>query len=139
MRQQLRASARACPDVPGAPPTVLVVEDEPLIRFWISDELRRAGFAVTEAADADEALRVLSSPLPVHVVLTDINMPGELDGAGLVEWLRHERPEMKIIVETALPQPHKADALLIKPLRSSEMTGAVQRLLGLDGAQSARV
>ena len=139
MRQQQRRSARASPDAEAGPPTILVVEDEPLVRFWISDELRRAGFGVVEAANADEALRVLSSPLPVHLVLTDIHMPGELDGAGLVEWLRHERPEIKIIVETAVPQLYKADALLFKPLRSSEMIGAIQRLLGLDDVQSASV
>jgi CheY-like chemotaxis protein len=133
------ASSRAYPDTDAGPWTVLVVEDEPLIRFWISDELRRAGFTIVEAANADEALRVLSSPLPVHVVLTDIHMPGELDGAALVEWLRRERPEIKIIVETAVPQLHKADALLFKPLRSSEMISAVQRLLGLDATQSAGV
>jgi CheY-like chemotaxis protein len=139
MRQQQRASARASADADTGPPTILVVEDEVLVRFWISDELRRAGFAVLEAANADEALRVLSRPLPVHVVLTDIHMPGKLDGAGLVEWLRHERPETKIIVETAVAHVHKADALLFKPFRSSEMIRAIQRLLGLDGAQSASV
>jgi CheY-like chemotaxis protein len=67
MRQQQRRSARASPDAEAGPPTILVVEDEPLVRFWISDELRRAGFGLVEAANADEALRVLSSPLPVHL------------------------------------------------------------------------
>jgi CheY-like chemotaxis protein len=112
-----------------------VVEDEPLVRFWISDELRRAGFAVVEAADGDEALRVLSSPYPVRLVLTDIQMPGKLDGVGLVEWLRRERPEIKIIVHAANLQLCETDALLPKPFLPGELIRAVRRLLSLDSAQ----
>jgi CheY-like chemotaxis protein len=137
MRQHRQVSARASPDGYAGPPTILVVEDEPLIRFWMSDELRDAGFPVVEAQDAGEALRVLSSPFPVHLVITDIQMPGELDGAGLVEWLRRERPRIKIIVQAAILPLGKADGLLPKPFLAGEMIRAVRRLLGLDGAQHA--
>lgn len=63
----------------GAQQTVLVVEDEPIIRFAIADTLRDAGYQVLEAANGDEACHTLEMGLRVDLVVTDINMPGTLD------------------------------------------------------------
>jgi CheY-like chemotaxis protein len=57
--------------------TVLVVEDEVLVRLMIAEELRSAGFQVIEAADADEALAVLANITDVSVIFSDIRMPGK--------------------------------------------------------------
>lgn len=57
-------------------PTVLVVEDEVLIRLLIADELRNQGIHVLEASNADEALTILESELSIEVLFTDIRMPG---------------------------------------------------------------
>ena len=61
-------------------PVVLLVEDEPLVRATQVDVLRDAGFWVLEAQDADEAFEILKRRAGVGVVLTDVDMPGSLDG-----------------------------------------------------------
>jgi len=62
---------------------VLVVDDEPLIRYEAVDALEAEGFDVLEAGSADEALVILQSN-HVDAVFTDVNMPGSTDGLGLM-------------------------------------------------------
>jgi DNA-binding NtrC family response regulator len=81
----------------GRRPAVLVVEDEVLIRFDLSDHLRDCGFDVVEAANADEALQFLAS-VPIDVVVTDVRMPGSMDGIQLAHLLHRERPQIGVIV-----------------------------------------
>jgi CheY-like chemotaxis protein len=72
--------------------TVLVVEDEGLLRLTITESLRDAGFAVTEASNGDDALTVLNRDDSVAPVISDIEVPGSIDGLGLAGWLRREMP-----------------------------------------------
>lgn len=60
--------------------TVLVVEDEPLMRMDISDALEDGGFLVLEAANADEAIVILVEHTEIQALFTDIDMPGSMDG-----------------------------------------------------------
>jgi CheY-like chemotaxis protein len=83
---------------PAPTPTVLVAEDEILLRMVIAGYLRDCGFDVVEAGDADEAVRVLEAGVRVDIVFSDVNMPGCLDGFGLAQWVRRERPGLKIIL-----------------------------------------
>ena len=79
--------------------TILVVEDEVLIRFQIAAYLRDCGFRVIEAANAGEAVLVLKDPdLAVNIVLSDVEMPGEMDGFALAHWIRKERPGLPVIL-----------------------------------------
>jgi DNA-binding NtrC family response regulator len=79
--------------------TVLVVEDEVLIRLVIAQYLRDCGYRVIEAAHADEALLVLrKSELAIDVVFTDVEMPGSMDGFALAHWVRSNRPGMDVIL-----------------------------------------
>jgi two-component system, response regulator PdtaR len=57
--------------------TVLVVEDDVLIRLATADRLRERGFVVVEAADAEEAVALLQAQVPVRLVFTDVQLPGE--------------------------------------------------------------
>jgi CheY-like chemotaxis protein len=84
----------------GPPPSVLVVEDDVLVRTVVAAYLRECGFDVVEAGSADEAIRVLEAGIKVDVVFSDVNMPGSMDGFGLAQWLRRERPGLKIILTT---------------------------------------
>lgn len=71
--------------------TVLVVEDEVLVRLMLADVLDDAGFRVIEAANADEALRVMSAIPDVSAVVTDVEMPGgSLNGFELARRIRAE-------------------------------------------------
>lgn len=78
--------------------TVLVVEDEVLVRIMVAEELRNCGYVVIEAANADEALAVLHSKVPIGLLLTDVRMPGAIDGLELARRVRSERPEMKVVI-----------------------------------------
>ena len=93
--------------VPAPPPTILVVEDEILVRTVTAAYLRDCGFDVVEAGNAEEAVRVLEASIRVDIVFSDVNMPGSLDGFGLVQWLRRERPGLKIILTSGAAQAVK--------------------------------
>jgi CheY-like chemotaxis protein len=110
----------------GKSRTVLVVDDEPMIRYATVDALEQAGYEVVEAGNADEALMLLKQK-PVDVVFTDINMPGSMDGLGLVSHVREMAPATRVIVTSGhvrlgrfdlasgvafLPKPYRYDALL---------------------------
>jgi DNA-binding NtrC family response regulator len=79
-------------------PVVLLVEDEVLLRVTTADELRDRSHVVIEAANADEAIRTLQSKVPVHVVLSDIRMPGEKDGVALAYWIHEHHPNLAVIL-----------------------------------------
>jgi CheY-like chemotaxis protein len=116
----------------GARVTVLIVEDEVLIRMLLSEALRSAGFEVIEAADADEALAVLhTSPCP-DTLITDVKMPGRMDGLGLAEVVRRTRPQLKVIVTSghaaADAAIEVADAFVRKPYDLGSLVGQVRAL-----------
>src|SRR3984957_21229573 len=79
-------------------PSILIVEDEPLVRLCAVDTVAAAGFDVIEAAGADEAIRILECRSDIRVVFTDIQMPGSMDGLKLAHAVRDRWPPIKIIV-----------------------------------------
>jgi CheY-like chemotaxis protein len=81
--------------------TVLVVEDEALIRISICEDLRACGFDVLEASNAPEALALLQSEAAVDFVFSDIQMPGYIDGLGLARWIFFRRPDVRIVLTSA--------------------------------------
>jgi CheY-like chemotaxis protein len=81
----------------GAPISVLVVEDEVLISNLVADALSDSGFIVHEVTTADEALRYIDSGADIDVLFTDVNLPGDMDGAELATRARELRPEMPIV------------------------------------------
>jgi len=121
---------------------VLVAEDDKDMRSLLCDELFDLGVSIREAADGDEALRVVLDVRP-SLILTDLRMPA--GGLDYISRLRTFAPGVPIILLTSFGDSKtKADALAIgieayfdKPVRISELKGAVRRLLGpalaLDG------
>lgn len=113
--------------------TILVVEDEVLIRLSLAETLRDEGFSVVEAANADEALAILASSTALDVVLTDVNMPGSLDGVALGRYVRSTRPELKVIVVSGRVPPaaaaEAADAFLAKPYDPASIVRTIDLLL----------
>jgi CheY-like chemotaxis protein len=82
------------------PVRVLFVEDESFIREWIAQSLLEQGFAVESVTNAADALFHISRA-PIDVLLTDINLPGGMDGAALARRARELRPDLAVIYASA--------------------------------------
>jgi CheY-like chemotaxis protein len=114
-------------------PAVLIVEDEPLVRLDAVRAIEDAGFEVIEAANADEAIRILENRSDIRVVFTDIHMPGSKDGLKLAHTVRNRWPSIKIIVtsgrdlvsENDLPEGGRFFA---KPYESTQIANAIRDL-----------
>ena len=111
-------------------PRILVVEDEPLLRLFNADMLSDAGFDVLEAANADEALRLLETTRDIRVVFTDVEMPGALDGFALAQRIGVLWPEIGVVItsgrrypEAALTAP--ARCFVAKPFKPAQIVGAI--------------
>ncbi len=77
---------------------ILVVEDDVSSRFALAEWLRLSGHTVYEAATADEAAILLASSISIHVVITDVDMPGTLNGMDLIENICATDPRIHLIV-----------------------------------------
>jgi DNA-binding NtrC family response regulator len=114
------------------PATVLVVEDEVLVRMVVADALREAGYHVLEAANAEEAMALLASFSEIALVLTDIQMPGTMDGVGLARFIRSTHPALTVIVTSgAAPRPNGDAAIhfVAKPYNLELLAREVRRAL----------
>lgn len=122
--------ALAVPAHADSRPTVLVVEDEVLIRLMIAEDLIQAGFQVVQCATADEAWTVLQCSLGIGLVLTDVRMPGKLDGIALAGRIRSNWPGIKIIIGSGqVIDRSVADAVLAKPFTPHALVSCVKQLL----------
>ncbi len=114
-------------------PVVLIVEDEFLLRMEAVDMIAAAGFEAIEAADADEAIKILESRQDITVIFTDIQMPGSMDGLKLARAVRGRWPPIKIVAtsghadvqETDLPEGGR---FLAKPYSPVQVTGVLREL-----------
>ena len=98
--------------------TILVAEDEILIRSLAAEHLRAAGFNVLEASNAAEAIDVLGSGEPVDLLFTDIAMPGLMNGAMLARWVHAHRPDVQVVLasgSSALARSLPGERLFLKP------------------------
>jgi two-component system, response regulator PdtaR len=115
-------------------PTVLVVEDERLLRALMVDVLSETGLVSCEASNADEALSMLATYPSIAVVLTDINMPGNMDGMGLAILVNELKPAVGIVVTSGtplaagVPIPERG-TFLFKPYRPDQLVEAVEQKL----------
>lgn len=121
-------------DVSSKPRTcILLVEDEVLIRLMLADELRDAGHQVIEASDADEALVILEASLP-DLIISDVRMPGSIDGMGLLALVRASQPALPVIITSAHLDPAHAQSrganlFVPKPYLCGVMLDAAEELL----------
>jgi CheY-like chemotaxis protein len=116
--------------------SILVIEDEVIVRLHMAAQLRRSGFRVLEAGNADEALRLLGDDTHLAAVITDLKMPGSLDGLELCSWINHARPSLKIIITTAypdlggrIPEGCRYDAMMQKPCDPDAIAQTLRGLL----------
>ena len=81
---------------------MLVVEDEPLTLLCTADDLRVEGFTVYAAPNAKVALQQLENHKDIGIMLTDIDMPGKMNGLSLSFAVRDQHPEMKIVLTSGM-------------------------------------
>ena len=114
---------------------VLVVEDEPLIRMEVVDELSDRGFTVFEAAGSREAIELLWRHPEIQILFTDIDMPGGMDGLMLAAAVRDRWPPIKIIVTSGnqsvdLDDIPTESRFFSKPHRPDAVAAAMREMVG---------
>ncbi|WP_407525150.1 response regulator [Methylobacterium oryzisoli] len=126
--------------------TILVVEDEVLIRLVIADYLRDCGYRVLEASQADEAMAILDTPdLRIDMVFSDVEMPkGSMDGFGLAQWVRAHHPGIPVILTSGAARSAEIAAdlcetgpLMDKPYEPGHVADRIRRLLAQRPAPGA--
>ncbi len=116
--------------------TVLVVEDEVLIRLVIAEYLRECGYRVHEAVSAEEAILILQAPeVSIDIVFSDVEMPGEMDGFGLARWVRSNMPETQVLLTSGAERSAdiagtlcEAGPLLGKPYPTQDVVDRIRQL-----------
>lgn len=116
-------------------PVVLLVEDEPLVRLTQVDVLREAGFWVAEAENADEAFDLLRRRQDVRAVLTDVDMPGSLDGFEFARLVAQGWPEVGVLVISGKSFPEEGNLppsaqFLAKPTRPEVLLEKLEAFMG---------
>src|SRR5665213_644258 len=115
------------------PHAILIVEDDPLLKLLTVDIVESAGFVALPADSADEAVAILEARSDIALLLTDINMPGSMDGLKLAHAVRDRWPPIKIIVVSsqvpkgALP---KHSRFFVKPYHCEKMISEIHSLIG---------
>lgn len=130
------ASTHVTPKPGASLRTILVVEDEILVRLAIADYLRECGYKVHEAVDAQEALAMLQSPqVAIDIVFSDVQMPGDMDGFGLARWIRANKPGVQVILTSGVERSAdiaaslcEAGPLLRKPYPPQDVVNRIRRL-----------
>lgn len=84
--------------------SILIVEDDVALRFALAEWFRLSGYTAYEAATADEAALLLASSLQINFVITDVDMPGALNGLDLVEHIGATFPQIHVIVVSGQTQ-----------------------------------
>lgn len=114
----------------AAPPVVLVVEDEVVLRMAVCAHLREAGFVVVEAVDAEEAVELLAGNKSIALVFSDINLPGPIDGDALVAWIASRYPDIKVLLTSGVAR-QGGPPFIAKPYSFTELQRRIEALLPL--------
>ena len=123
----------------GTPsPTVLVVADEVLARMAVAGYLRECGYTVVEARDAAQAREVLKADVTVDIAFADFARPDSPENFALAQWIRRERPEIKVILTSGVSRTARAAGelcadgpMLATPYHPSDLERRIRVLRGL--------
>lgn len=114
--------------------TILIVEDEVFIRHDLMDFFEDRGFAVFEAEDADHAIAVLEANPIIQIVLTDVQMPGSMDGLKLAHYVRERYPPTILLIASGAAKVSGSDipdraVFVAKPFDPRFILREIERLL----------
>jgi CheY-like chemotaxis protein len=120
--------------------TVLVVDDEPTVRMLVVEVLQEAGYEVIEAPDGPKGLKVLESKRRIDLLITDVGLPGGMNGRQLADAARVHRPDLKVLFITgyaenaAVGNGHldQGMSVLTKPFTIDALTRRFKELIGQD-------
>jgi CheY-like chemotaxis protein len=143
-----RQAAKATPETPSAAParsadhakgheTILVVEDDPMVKGLVTKHLRELGYRILEASDGPKAQRILAGAEAIDLLLTDVVLPGSMTGGQLADVARQLRPNLKILFSSGYTQhaiAHQGKLepdveFLPKPFRRAELADKVRAVL----------
>jgi PAS domain S-box-containing protein len=135
--QQTAAEALVSGTVEGGKETILVVEDDTMVRHYVVTQIESLGYTTLEAANASEALRIVDEAPAIDLLFTDVIMPGGMNGRQLVEEALRRRPELKTLytsgyTENAIVHHGRLDSgvlLLVKPYRKTELARMIRLAL----------
>jgi CheY-like chemotaxis protein len=121
----------------GRGETVLVIDDEPTVRMLIVEQLQEAGYVVVEAGDSLSGLRILQSAARIDLLITDVGLPGGMNGRQVAEAARSTRPELKVLFITgyaenaAVGHGHLAPGMqiLAKPFVIAALANKVREMM----------
>jgi DNA-binding NtrC family response regulator len=125
----------------GGKPTVLIVEDELLIRWAIAEHLQDCGFKIVTASNAEEAISAIERyRSTIHVVFSDVRMPGRIDGFGLANWIAKHRPDVAVVLtsghadnQQAAEQPcEKQPEIVRKPYDFRDVAERLRKAIRAD-------
>lgn len=118
-------------DSPNA--TILVVDDEVLIRMDLVEMLRAAGYRTCEASSAAQAIEILEQDSDIRVVFTDIQMPGSMDGLALSHAIRERWPPPILVISSGNRTPGQDEMpseteFLPKPFGNTELRRVLEKV-----------
>jgi CheY-like chemotaxis protein len=117
--------------------TVLVVDDEPTVRMLVVDALAELGYACLEAPDGASGLRLVQSGRRIDLLITDVGLPGGLNGRQVADGARAVLPDLKVLFITGYAENavlnhghiEQGMEVLTKPFAIGDLAGRVDRML----------
>jgi two-component system, response regulator PdtaR len=114
-------------------PTILIIEDDIVLRDPLAEYLRCAGYEIFEAANSAEAVAVFDADIVVDAVFSDIRMAGPTDGVDLARWIRRRHPDVHIVLTSGADSKALAETVaeifIAKPYHLADITGRIGQLL----------
>jgi CheY-like chemotaxis protein len=115
-------------------PTILVAEDDVLLRLHAAGLLEENGYTVVEANSAEQALKVMETRKDVRMLFTDIQMPPGIDGLELARQVHGRWPKVLLVITSGQKQPTKAEIaddgqFISKPYDAQELLGKIDGVL----------
>ena len=134
---QTAAEAQMSANIEGGSETILIVEDDPLVRRYVVTQIESLGYTTLEAANASDALQIVDNVATLDLLFTDVIMPGNMNGRQLVDEALKRRPGLKTLytsgyTENAIVHHGRLDSgvlLLAKPYRKSELARMIRLAL----------
>ena len=134
--------AQPVPELSDAPraqagETVLIVDDEPTVRMLVTEVLQELGYAAIEASDAPSGLKVLQSDTRIDLLVTDVGLPGGMNGRQMADTARVARPDLKVLFITGYAENAAVGnghldpgmAVLTKPFAMEALASRIQEMI----------